>query len=441
MRGSILKVTWDKIRTTVRSVNVGLADVIDKLSPGEEFYLYKVAYPFGSKLSDRGLFHIPLENGEIVPITDPRVDVALRADLQYADRSAPVGIILKNTHEVFISTPQYTLPILVAYPGSVFGLWKQLDNSPTFHPTNIFSVTAGARSLFMLPNIANYTNHKNLVRDFHVSKQAPKTLQDQWPIFKTIAQQEQADWRLELLLIPEKWIKQAKIDPAWHEFYRMLLENAWHSCAYERNQIFYEFALSCVQANRNLKPNPYLLDTVRHVLSITLGSAPGFKAATDELLGPITLLQKAYVESYRLKDQAPILLHPAHFNIHDPASSPVYYSMQFPTTISFSPRSRQLTNTLLELREFKYIMDVFLHEINARNVHLEDTIIDMLPQKVKYDYFHTKPDLQEGIQSTLAMTDSDPNFLDTLYKQEAGEFPSNGTFIRGCIKIGAKERE
>lgn len=439
MQRNITKVSWENISAEVKLINPDFAKIVDKLSPEKKFYFYKASYPFGATIINKGLFHIPLESGEVVPINDHRVDPKLQADLTYPHNSLPVGMVLKNGYELFISASQCILPVLTAEPGSIIALWKKLDAEPIFHPTNIFNATAGARSIFMLPNVGNFMNHKNLVRDFNVNKQAQKNLLEQWHIFKTIAEHQNSNWRLEILFFPTKWVEQITMDPAWQELYISFLKFAWTSSSYERNQIFYEFALSCLQADRGLKPNPYLLDTVRHILSVTLGAVPAFKPAIDEQMAPVELIQRAYAESYRLKDQTPILMQPAHFHIHSPKCSPVYYSLQHPTTISFSPRSRQLTNILHDLRELKYIFNVFLEELDNGNVYLEDTIIDIIPQSIQYSYFHTKPDLREGIHLTTEMLSSDPNFSKTIYSNTKNNFVTNGIFGRGCIKIAHQD--
>lgn len=438
MKGNVIKVKWQDVRKTVNSVNPSLAKTIDRLDPNETFPLYKVSYPYGATIVNKGLFYIPLENGDIVPIDSPNVDRKLRSDLEYAENGIPAGIVLKNSYEVFVNAPQFTLPIITNTPGSIFALWKQLDPHPTFHPIRIFNITAGARSIFMLPNIGDTMSHKNLKRDFNVHQQPPKNLIDQWHIFKTIAKHEQSDWQVELLLIPGKWVEKAKMDLMWHELYLLLLENAWITSGYERNQIFYQFALSCAQANRNLKPNPYLLDTVQHLLSITLGATPGFKPATDNTPGPIKLIQQAYVSSYGLKRYAPTIMHPTHFNIHDENAFPVYYSLQFPTTISFSPRSRKLSSTLFDLREVKYIMDTFIDEIIDKRLSLENTIVGTIPKIVEYNYFHSKPDKHKEIHLTNEMIFGDKKLYGTLYEKSSSHFANNGTFIRGCVRISKK---
>jgi hypothetical protein len=435
VKGSTEKVTWNDIRLNVHAKNKNLAAIIDKIDPGETFHLYKVRYPFGATIVDKGTLQIPLINGDIVPINDSRVDHKLQMDLAYAENGLPAGILTKNSYELFINSTHLPLPVLVANEGSTFALWKQLDTTPSFHPIKIFNVVAGARSLFMLPNIGDFMNHKNLKRDFNVSSQPPKTLKDQWNIFKGIAEHEQCDWYVELILIPGKWIAKAKKEQAWHELYLHLLEYAWKSSGYERNQIFYEYALSIAQANNNLKPNPYLLDTVRHLLSITLGATPGFKPATDESMGPITLLQNAYIESYGMKKYTPTFIHPSHFNLHDSASDPVYYSFQNPTTISFSPRSRKLSNTLFDLRELRHILHEFLDEVRMNSIALEDTIVGIIPDRINFRYFHSKLDKHSEIESSKILNVVDSNFTAYCEKNISSHFAGNGAFIRGCVQI------
>jgi len=438
MHGRLVKTNWEEIREKAILVNPTFAKVVDKISPGNDLTLYKVTYPYGSTIVDRGIFHLPLEDGSIVPITDSRVSKEIQQDLAYAKNGMPGGLVLKNAYEVFINAGDYVLPVVNAYPGSYIALWKQLDILANYHPVNIFNITAGSRSIFMLPNVSDAMLHKNLIRDYGVAKQPPKELLDQWYIFKTITEHQECSWEVEMIFLSEKWIENTRNDIAWHELQTLYLNAAWQASGFERNQIFYEFALSCALANKKVKIDPYLLGTARHLMSISLGSTPGFKPATDELLAPIKFIQTAYMNSYDLRKYAPILMHSAHFNPYDFNAAPVYYSSKLPTAISFSPRTRKLTSTLLDLIELKYIMDIFIEEIAQRRVHLEDTIIDVISQ-IDYDYFHSKPDLRENIRSSSRLPEEDRMFSTNLAPQTELPFSYNGSFVRGCIRIKHKQ--
>ena len=438
MNNGIQKISWKDLSASVAIINPRLATVIDKINPDDSMFLYKVSYPFGATIVEDGLFYVPLASGKLVPINDSEVASEVQNNLQYAETGLPAGILLKNSYEVFIRSGENLLPVVTASPGSILALWKQLDHKPAFHPIKIFSITAGARNLFMLPNIGEAMSHHNLKRDYNVHQQPPKHLLDQWSIFKSIAEHERSNWRLELILFPGIWLEKAKFDPAWHDLYLLFLEDAWLTSSYERNQIFYEFALSLAQEQRNLKPNPYLLDTTQHLLSLALGSMPGFKPATNELMGPIQLIQEAYASSYGLKKYVPTMMHPAHFNLLDPSADPVYYSLQLPTTISFSPRSRQLFSTLFDLRELRYILNIFIEEIAKNRVGLDGTIVSEIPKLVDFDFFHSKPDQHNEIHLSPAMMDGDAFLASALHKGKTSEFASNAAFLRGCVRIRRK---
>lgn len=438
MKGQLQRITWAEIRNRICELNPTLTKLIDQAEPGD-LPIYYLSYPFGSIIVDRGLFYLPNAEGHIVPITDKSIDPDIQQHLDYSEKGIPAGIVLKNAYEVYIESDNKPLPIVVSEPGYPFALWRKFDIDPPFHPIELFSIHAGARSLFMLPNIGDVMFHKNLRRDYNIHRPTPKRLEDQWEIFREIANYCHSDWRVELIAFSGAWFERIFHDEKWQPLYLYLLQNAWESSKYERNQVFYEYALSCAQAKRNLKPNPYMVDTIRHLLSITLGATPGFRAATDETLGPIKLIQQVYADCYRLKKYAPTMMHPAHFNYLDKDCRAVYYSLQYPTTLRFSTPSRKEASTLYDLRELKYILNVFLGELEQRHLGIEDAVVGRLPRDIEFTYFHTKADQHGEIAIATDMIDDDPSLSAYLCNNPPStEFASNGGFLRGCIRIQHK---
>lgn len=435
-KASIKKVTWKQIRKKVDKVNPILANTIDAIDPSDDFTLYHASYPYGSVIVEDGVFHIPLPDGKIVPSHDIQVDNQIKSDFNYPDRGIPPGVVLNNSYELFINAKGNVLPILVTQPGSIFALWKKLEFSSTFHPSNIFNITAGARSIFMLPNISDIALHKNLKRDFNIRQSPPKNLLDQWEIFKSIAHHPEAkcNWATELLFFPVKWLEKIKNDKSWQPLFLFLLQNVWNSCAYERNRVFYDFAISCAQANRNLKPNPYLSDTLRHLIMISLGTGVGFGIATNEMLAPIETIQKIYSDSYGVKRYAPTLMHPMHFSLFD-FCNPVYYSLSLPTTLEFSPKSRKISSTLHDLSELKHILNIFLDEVRCGRLKIEETVIGKLATHLEFDFFHNKYDRHGEIRPTREMLVGDATLTKSLNKRE---FAESGTFVRGCVRLSHK---
>ncbi|EKD75379.1 MAG: hypothetical protein ACD_44C00148G0004 [uncultured bacterium] len=435
---AIKKVFWKEIRTKILSVNHQLTKVIDDIDPGEKFPLYLASYPYGSSIVNEGVFYLPSNEGEIIPIDDIRIDSKMRADFTYSGKGLPAGIVLKNTAHESIGLTKQILPVGVVSPGSIFALWRKLDAVPSFHPIKMFTITAGARFIFMLPNISDHSLHKNLKRDFNVRQLPPKTLIEQWDIFKSITHHPllDCDWATELLFFSEQWFEKIKHDNAWRTLYLLMLEKAWQKSAYERNQMLYNLAFSGAQANRNLKPNPYLADTAKHLFMMAAGIVPGFGVAADDSCAPVSLLQKVYVESYGIRGYNPTMFLPKHFSLFE-ANQPIYYSLTFPTTLEFSPKSRKISSTLQDLSELRHVMQIFIEEIYCNKLKVEDTIICNIATHAEFEYFHSKLDRHGEIKLTRDMVIGDSSL--TYYSENTSrEFADSGSLIRGCVRIAKK---
>ena len=435
LTSTIQQITWEKCRERVREVNSSLANIIDKLSPDVDIPFWMVKYAYGAVIDD-GQFYYPTDEGKLVLLTDTSLSKNLRKDFAYAGSETPAGIVLTNSIELFIETEDRIIPQAFYMPGDIFALWGRLDPQPIFHPSPLMCGTAGARSIFMVPNISDVTFHKKLRNEFNIRLPPPKNLIDQWSIFKAIINQssENSNWQTEVLLFTGKWIEKIKNDVAFKSLYIYLLEQAWKNSAYWRNKVFYDFVFSCVQEKRNLKPNPYLVDTVKYLITIAIGAVPGFGAAVNNIAAPIALIQKIYVECYGLKKYAPTIMHPLYFNYDQPSQS-VYYSLQYPTTLEFSPRSRKLSNTLYDLGELKYILEVFLNEVKKRKLKIEHGVAGKIADLVGFDFFHSRLDRQGEICSAKDMFKNDPTLIHSILKNASQTFADTGTFVRGCIKI------
>src|SRR5580704_5442334 len=138
----------------------------------------------------------------------------------------------------------------------------------------------------------------------------------------------------------EKWMEKLHTDKSWLQLKSYLHELAWNAFEYRRNQVYYDIAFSMIQKKRNLKPNPYLTDTARHLFTITLGDAPGYAPATDNNSLPLHTLQKVLVDSYGMKKYIPTIMKPCVYNF-EKDKFPIYYSLQNPSTFAFSPKSRK----------------------------------------------------------------------------------------------------
>jgi hypothetical protein len=440
----IQRLFWRDVREAVASVEPGFAKIADQLDPGKDYPLYLANYPYGNLIVERGKCFYPLEDGQLVSIKDVRLPKNMRDDLAYAGTAIPAGIVLNNSIELFLKPKNWVMPWKLYTKGTIFALWGELDSVLSYHPTNIFNITAGMRSVFFIPSIGDIAFHKNLQRDLKIRMSPPKCLLDQWELFVAITRHPelQCDWSSTLLFFSGKWLEKLQSDdPAWAMLHRYLLNYAWNKSGYWRNQQFYDIALSLAQSNRNLKPNPYLVDTEKHLGAIALSAAPGFAPAIDESPGPIALLQKVYLEIYGLKKYAPTIMCPEHFSMNATTRRPIYYSLTHPTTFEFSPKSRKQSSTLRDLRELKHITEIFIEEIKAKKLLIENTAFSKIPNMVDFDFFHNKPDSYGEIRPTSDMAKEDTWLLHSLSPYKQKDFADAGTFVRGCVRISAKSKK
>jgi hypothetical protein len=439
----LVKVYWKDVRKRILKVEPVFAKIVDELSVDNHFPLYLAYYPYGALKGDTFSTFFPMMDGGYYRLNDINVPKDVSKHLGYSRNGAPLALLLNKNLELFIDLKDegITIPRILYTPGSFFPFARILSGKSdrTYAPNGVLTLTSGARSTFMLPNIGCATNHVNLQRDFNIQSSPPKSLYEHWGVFKEIINTESvnSDWRSCLLYFSQNWLDKLYTDKAWLKLKLYLHELAWQYYEYQRNDFYYDIAFSVIQKKRNLKPNPYLADTARHLFTIALGAAPGFVPACNNDSLPVDILQKIFVESYGLKKYFPTIFHLAHFNF-ERDKNPIYYSLQHPSTHVFSPKSRKVSSTLTELRELEHITRVFTNELAKDNVMCSDTIIGEIANNIEFNYFHNKVDRHRVIQSSAKIPSLDKRFVAKEKKHSASTFACDAPFIRGCISIKTK---
>jgi hypothetical protein len=442
INSSIQKLYWKDVREDVAKLQPDVAKIIDSISPAKKYPLYRVTYPYGNLFVDEGDFFLPNGNGMLAPLASGNFPQDIKDDLQYANGNIPAGIVLNHAIELFVTHHKQILPWFLYSAGTIFGLWGYLSTNGVFHPPQVFSFTSGARCLFMLPNIGNADLHRNLHRDYGVCSAPPKDLLDQWGVFKEIVHHPatKCNWNTQLLFFTNEWIDSIKNDPAWCLLRSSLHNLAWVKSDYWRNQMFYNFAISCAESDRNLKPNPYLADTLKHLFAIAVGAAPGFQVGINDNVAPIAFLQKAYIESYGLKEYIPTFLCPTHSAVSK-NDDVLYYSLQYPTTLEFSPKSRKIANTLRELSELKHITNIIMEEMLRGRLKLGNTVMGQLVENIEFSFYHNKIDQHKEIELAKEMPKKDESLLTYPKGCENRKFADSGAFVRGCVQIRRKSKD
>lgn len=438
----LVKIYWNDIRTRIAKVEPTFAKIVDELNPDKTLPLYLAYYPYGSTDADTQSSFFPKPDGGFYRLSDACASKDVVKHLGYSINHTPFGMVLEKELEYFIDLKEegITIPWLVYVPGKIFPFSRILNKKShrIYEPNGVLSSTAGARSAFMLPNIGSATNHSNLQRDFNVKSPPPKSLYEHWNVFKEIVNSPEinSDWRCCIIYFAEKWVTKIHTDRSWATLKQYLYEIAWDQFEYQRTRVYYDIAFSMIKKKRNLKPNPYLADTAMHLFTTALGMAPGYVPALNDKALPMEILQKVFVESYGLKKYLPTIMQPAHFNFEQ-GSPPIYYSLQNPSTYVFSPKSREVSSTLFEIRELEHIMKIFIEELSKESGICSDTIVKKVAQNVSFNYFHNKIDRHRVVRPSTEIVVFDKRFdmINSKYKKAGATFASDAPFIRGCISI------
>lgn len=437
----IKKLTWDDIRKVVTQINPEVANIIDSLSPSSKYTLYAIDYPFGSEIVKKGCLYLPSEGGILVPLTSSQISDTVREDLNYNFGSNPVTLILEKSVELFVMTEGQNAPLLYGLipAGAIISTSIILSRGISQHPAFIWDLTAGTRSIFMLAKISKMAGFRRLKRAFHLQSDKPNKLIDHWDIFKELANQQAFGerWSTKLLAFSKKWFDHLD-DTAWDKFHLYLLKSARHATEFSRNEFIWGLVFSFIQRYKHIKPNPYISDTVKHLLKIGVGAIPGMAPAIDEMGAPIRRLQEIFLDIYGLEDYGPIIMQPAYFNLYND-TRPVYYSLQYPNLLEFSPKGRENPSAIQELCEVRSLLAKYLEEICSGILNLDGIPLYDLTEKVKFNFFHSDSGPYYNINNSTEIPKDDPSFSKLLCSEKQNlRFPFNSSFVRGCVRISRK---
>lgn len=434
------ELTWDQVRDDVMKVNPEFAAVVDRLSPSKEYTVFKATYPYGSEILKRGDLYVPNKEGELVSLKHHSISSHIRDSLDYNLDSNPVTLVLHNTLELFANLHDRTIPLYGLIPsGKLFGLWRIMSPNKSHQPRFIWDMTAGARSIFMLPRISEVERHKKLKKVFHVSAEAPNKLMDHWQVFREISNHSNfhEPWNSVVLFFSKKWFEHLN-EYSWLDFNRYLLKTVWEGSEFWRNEFFWDLIFSIIQKIKDIKPSPYVMDTVKYLFAIGTGDLPGFAPAIDSSAAPIKGIQEAYLDVYNLKKYTPIIMQPILFDLHNRQHRPIYYSLQFPNAVELGHKFRNRSSAITDLYEVKSLINKYLRELVSGQFKVEETPLYDFIKMGTYDYFHNNVGHYHGIKENKEIPVEDDNFL---FNSRNGndEFPITSSFVQGCIRISQKK--
>lgn len=433
-RPLIKELTWNEARPYAAKGCQKLLKILDEISPDDSFTFLHVRYPFGTTVVSNDFLHLPVSETETAPINSDLVPKKWRDKLSYLD--VPSGLIVKNTLEIFREIGEKVFSVALSGPDT--GI--EMGIVEVFGATTSYTVTSGARSLYMVPRISKAVAHKKLRREYGINSPVPKKPQDHWHIFRELyaSPNFESEWECELLFLTNKWAKYLeKEDGAWMKLKSYIQQKAWDHSELGRRKVMLDvvWQQACeMLSNKGIKPDPYVVDTLRHLILVGLGAISGSRPSCgNDYAGPLTEIQHIYSNVYGLENQIPTIMEP--HNIHSSPYKPVYYSVQTPMLLASTPNFRNISSNIEDMRELmnikRYVFDRDYGNLKVDHKFLNDELA-----KISFNYFHSEPYAYgKDIRPTKEMPLSDPDFLFTPEGVAATEFAENGSYIRGCVKI------
>lgn len=428
--------SWADFSHLVEKAEPELFRLINQINPDKSYKLIKATYLYGEKITDLGTICVPNAQGNLVKLDDASVSAELKESLGYCP--TPLILQLSAASEVFVETFERIMPLNLFTPGDLYGLFEALVPLTGCPMTPYWSVTSGARSVFLLARVSDAIGHNRLKAEFNLSAAAPKRLSEQWNVIKQIARHPTAGtpWSSEVLIFTKKWFSRKEDDIDWLRFHYYLLVKSWFQSKNVRSKISYDSMLwehfAVAICAKNLKPNSYIVDTVKHLMLIAEGSSAGFSPLVDEkLMLPKKLIEKAYVDVYGLKDYAPIVMAPWLLEKGGDIVKRLYYSLSYPTLLEGTPSIRKVRNIMTELREVKEVMALLLKTLKTCKEKIYETKTEL-----NFEYYHSDEDRYGEIFNTKKIPCRD-EVIQSILDDTKKLFPTHGQFLRGCISVTA----
>ena len=240
-----------------------------------------------------------------------------------------------------------------------------------------------------------------------------------------------------MIFFSKKWFENLE-DKAWESFNYYLLKQAWLRSDFWRSEFIWDLIFSLIQFKKNIKPSAHIANTVKYLLAIAANAVPAFAPAIDNTAAPIDLIQEAYIDYYKLQDYAPIIMQPVMFDMYK-NSRPVYYSLRFPSAVEFAKKSSEQSTVITDLYNVKSLMNKYLHEIKHSKFNIETTPLFDLIQHADFNYFHTGTEEYMDLRESSNIPREDNTFMPAKFKDR--QFPAASTFVRGCVRISAKNKK
>ena len=190
-------------------------------------------------------------------------------------------------------------------------------------------------------------------------------------------------------------------------------------------------AFSMALGVKNIKPRPYIVDTIKHLISAAIGSVPAFIPSIDNSAAPIDTLSDVYSDIYRIKKYRTTFMQPYNL-LPNNEKKPIYYSLSMPIVLEGYSLDKIPPQIMTDLREIKYVLNTL--QQTAQQDKLEFSIHRAF-NTIGFKFFHTEKDIHHEIISASQLPNLDTTFNYCTNTGRNQHFCDSSRFLNGCIQI------
>ncbi len=439
-------VSWPAIRQQVSRHNPHVAHEIDNIRYNNRIKLLLVSIPYGAIIVQHGQFHIYCQN-QSIPFYDQRIAHLVQDTLGYHKPNFPLAMLIQNTTEAFIDYKSHIMPIHTQSPGDFLPL-VNLDGNKRKKRQDyqMYSATAGARSLITLPKLSHQLYNNNLAKYYQY--EAPPVAKDfhmQWPIFRKLAQSENFErkWHTQMVIFPASLLEKLSSLPEFIPLKHRLYQQLWRHQPMSFQQTTFDVAWSLYtnELTTALRHNPYLIETAKHLIKIALGLAPGYTPAIEDNQAPIKNFYKSLVHVYKIRYYHPIFMQA---QVYD-GQRKVYYSLHKQTMNCALPPQSNSKRTIEELVHIKAITKGFIHHIAEKRFHFPLHESELFEKLKHTDFTFYHPQGNEALNGNIQEIHQQDERFHTISGQMKNHnnlrFPDHSSFFKGCVRIQPKQQQ
>lgn len=396
-------VSWQSIKNDVKKVNPELANIINAL-PTKNLNLKLGTYSYGALIGSG---------------TDE-------------NNTPPVFLVLEKACELFLTYKQQYIPFKIIKRGEICFPAKALKKRLPSWQHEHWSISAGARNVFMLPSISDAEKHNNLQKKLNFEIKKPSQLHDQWETFRLIANSghKQEDWECKVLFFEDDWFKNHE-KKDWSNFYNYFGNLAYQTTDSAESQYLIQLLMSIFQKEKPVNLTTSQIEQITHLLMLSFDGIPGFTPLTDNELMPVKLIQNIYSNVYKLENYPPIIMGPDYFNEIIKAGKSIYYSHNYRCFYSFSPKVNKFSTTAKNFYRLLWAFKKALDFLKSSNSLHNNNALKHLTETHQFNFYHPGSKTYDEFLSPKLIPEQDK----TIMQKRDKKFPHKIDFLNGCIQI------